>query len=98
GAKITALESPPADIEPRYRPSATLARFVRARDMTCCFPGCNAPAERCDIDHRIPWPNGPTHAGNTGCFCRTQYRLAELLSSHGSRKTAGQSRLLPPHL
>ena len=36
--------------EPRYRPSAKLARYVRSRDLTCCFPGCDRPAERCDLD------------------------------------------------
>lgn len=73
GAKVTAVKPPRSTAEPQYRPSSALAWFVRARDMTCCFPGCNAPAERCDIDHRIPWPNGPTHPGNTGCFCRTHH-------------------------
>ena len=35
--------------EPGYRPSAALARFIRARDMTCRFPGCDNPIT--DIDH-----------------------------------------------
>ncbi|MGV0656180.1 DUF222 domain-containing protein [Mycolicibacterium thermoresistibile] len=97
GAKITALESPPADIEPRYRPSATLARFVRARDMTCCFPGCNAPAERCDIDHRIPWPNGPTHAGNTGCFCRTHHLAKTFAGWQVAQAADGTLTWTSPH-
>ncbi|MGV0827243.1 DUF222 domain-containing protein, partial [Mycobacterium syngnathidarum] len=37
--------------EPRYRPSVALSEFIRWRDLTCRFPGCDAPAERCDIDH-----------------------------------------------
>jgi len=36
--------------EPRYLPSAVLATFVRCRDMTCRFPGCDHPAYGCDID------------------------------------------------
>ncbi|ORB13659.1 HNH endonuclease signature motif containing protein, partial [Mycolicibacterium monacense] len=56
-----------------YRPSATLAAFVRARDLFCRFPGCDVPAERCDIDHVIPWPYGPTHASNLNCKCRTHH-------------------------
>jgi hypothetical protein len=36
-----------------YVPSDRLARYVRARDRVCCTPGCNLPAERCDLDHRI---------------------------------------------
>lgn len=35
----------------RYRHPASLAEFVRTRDLTCRFPGCDRPAIRCDIDH-----------------------------------------------
>ena len=58
-----------------YRPSAKLARFVRARDLTCRLPGCNAPAEFCDIDHVVPYPIGPTHASNLACLCRKHHHL-----------------------
>ncbi len=59
--------------EPGYRPSSRLADFVRARDLTCRWYGCNAPAERCDIDHTEPWPYGPTHPSNTKIYCRTHH-------------------------
>jgi len=68
----------PADLctEPRYRPSATLARFVRNRDLTCCFPGCDRPAERCDLDHSTPHgASGLTHPGNIKCLCRKHHLL-----------------------
>jgi hypothetical protein len=68
-------DSPP---EPRYRPSSTLARFVRCRDMTCRFPGCNQPADICDLDHTIAYPIGPTCASNLKCPCR-KHHLAEAL-------------------
>jgi hypothetical protein len=62
--------------EPRYRPSATLARFVRNRDQTCCFPGCDHPAERCDLDHSTPYgPGGLTHPGNIKALCRKHHLL-----------------------
>ena len=38
-----------------YVPSDRLAAFVRGRDRICCTPGCQQPAERCDLDHRIPF-------------------------------------------
>ena len=47
-----------------YRPSAALAEFVRWRDLTCRFPGCDAPAAVCDIDHTVPYPRGATHPSN----------------------------------
>jgi hypothetical protein len=62
--------------EPRYRPSAKLARFVRNRDQTCTFPGCARPAERCDLDHSTPHrPGGLTHPGNLKCLCRKHHLL-----------------------
>ena len=62
----------PADLPPEagYRPSRALADFVRSRDLTCRAPGCDKPATQCDLDHTIPYPNGPTHAGNIKCLCR----------------------------
>ena len=62
--------------EPRYRPSAALATFVRCRDLTCRFPGCECPAEVCDIDHTIPYDlGGPTHASNLKALCRKHHLL-----------------------
>lgn len=66
-------DSPP---EPRYRPSQALADFVRCRDLTCRFPGCDVPADLCDIDHTIPYAaGGPTHASNLTCKCRKHHLL-----------------------
>ncbi|TMS50985.1 HNH endonuclease signature motif containing protein [Mycobacterium sp. DBP42] len=59
--------------EPRYRPSVALTEFIRWRDLTCRFPGCDAPAQRCDIDHTAPWPAGPTHPSNTKLYCRAHH-------------------------
>lgn len=63
-----------------YRPSAALARFIRYRDLTCRFPGCTVPAERCDIDHTQPFDHDDPAAGgwtvpwNLGCYCREHHR------------------------
>ena len=63
----------------RYQPPDTLKDFIRARDRTCAMPGCQQPADRCDIDHVIPArpdPNtrlptlGPTADTNLGPDCR----------------------------
>ncbi len=64
----------------RYRPTAALARYIRSRDLTCRFPGCTVPAERCDIDHTEPFNHadpasgGLTVAENLGCYCREHHR------------------------
>jgi len=66
-------DSPP---ELRYRPSVALATFVRCRDLTCRFPGCECPADFCDIDHTIPYDlGGPTHASNLKALCRKHHLL-----------------------
>ena len=68
GAKIQPVRHP-GDGPPElgYRPSAALERFIRCRDMTCRFPGCDRPAEFADIDHTIPYPLGLTHASKLRC-------------------------------
>ncbi len=76
GATIRWITHPgAASPEPRYRPSAKLARFVRCRDMTCRFPGCREPADVCDVDHTIAYPVGPTCASNLKCLCRKHHLL-----------------------
>ncbi len=62
--------------EPGYVPSAALADFVRCRDLTCRWPGCDRPAVHCDLDHTIPYAmGGPTHASNLKCYCRTHHLI-----------------------
>jgi hypothetical protein len=75
GAKVRPITMPSDEPEPHYRPSAELAEFVRMRDLYCRAPGCDVPADRCDIDHTIPYPIGPTHASNVKCLCRTNHLM-----------------------
>ncbi|MGV0611405.1 HNH endonuclease signature motif containing protein [Mycobacterium kansasii] len=74
-AKLVPLTHPgDAAPEPGYVPSKALADFVRCRDLTCRWPGCDRPASRCDLDHTIPVSQGgPTHASNLKCYCRTHH-------------------------
>jgi hypothetical protein len=60
-----------------YTPPAWLKRLVRARDGTCRFFGCTVPAARCDIDHVIEHPRGPTEEPNLMCLCRHHHRLKQ---------------------
>ena len=76
-AKLKPLPIPDPAAAPQqgYRPSAGLAEFVRCRDLTCRFPGCEQPAQFCDLDHTIPYPAGPTHPSNIKCLCRFHHLL-----------------------
>jgi hypothetical protein len=65
-------DAPP---EPRYVPSRQLADFVRCRDLTCRFPGCDEPAYHCDLDHTVAYPVEPTCASNLKCLCRKHHLL-----------------------
>ena len=58
-----------------YRPPTALDRHVRTRDVTCRFPGCTVPARECDLDHLIPFPEGPTSPDNLHSLCRRHHRL-----------------------
>jgi hypothetical protein len=65
----------------RYQPTAAVERWVRLRDLTCRFPGCDRPAAVCDIDHTRafnhaePRSGGLTVPHNLKCLCRHHHRL-----------------------
>jgi hypothetical protein len=76
-ATLREVRHPGVDVSPetRYRPSAGLAAFVRCRDLTCRWPGCDKPADVCDLDHTVPYPLGLTHASNLKCLCRFHHLM-----------------------
>ena len=84
-ARIREVRHPGADSapEPRYAPSRGLAEFVRCRDLTCRFPGCDKPAQVCDIDHTVAYPVGPTHPSNLKCLCRFHHLLKTFWTALG---------------
>lgn len=68
------------DYGPRtYQPPARLREYILARDRHCQFPGCNRPAQQCDIDHVEPFTGtdqgGNTSADNLITLCRRHHRL-----------------------
>lgn len=70
-AKLKPVVTPGAADQPGYRPAAALAEFIRWRDLTCRWPGCDAPV--CDTDHTVPYPFGPTHPSNLKLYCRMHH-------------------------
>jgi hypothetical protein len=63
--------------EGRYVPSRKLRHLLRARNQTCTAPACNAQAQYCDIDHTVPYPDGPTDQCNTNPKCRRHHRTKQ---------------------
>jgi hypothetical protein len=47
----------------RYQPTAAVERWVRMRDMTCRFPGCDRNAQICDVDHTVPFNHADPRLG-----------------------------------
>jgi hypothetical protein len=75
-ARLAPVLQPMDAPEAGYSPSANLAAFVRCRDLTCRAPGCDRPAEFCDLDHSIPYRDGgATHPSNLKCLCRIHHLL-----------------------
>lgn len=60
----------------RYRPSAEMRRYLRARDRRCRFPGCRMLARLCDGDHTVDHAlGGPTALSNLADFCRRHHMV-----------------------
>lgn len=67
-------------LEPHaYRPTAAMRAQVEAVDGTCRAPGCTVPAARCDLDHDVPWPHGPTEITNL----TSKHRRHHNVHTHG---------------
>ena len=75
----------------QYRPSTASAELVRCRDLTCRWPGCDKPAWQADIDHTVPYPWGPTHPSNNGCFCRFHHLMKTFHGGTGGWDVVQQS-------
>ncbi|MGA1344706.1 MAG: DUF222 domain-containing protein [Ilumatobacteraceae bacterium] len=66
---------------------------IRALDATCYWPGCELPAEVCDIDHLTPHSRGgPTTPANAGAACRGHNRFKSDRWYASRRRTGWQVR------
>ena len=57
-----------------YRPTGPIWRQVIAAQPTCFAPTCDRPATESELDHRVPWPQGPTTTSNLGPGCPRDHR------------------------
>jgi hypothetical protein len=80
-----------------YRPPASLARFIEARDGTCVAPGCMKPAHRCQLDHTVRWIDaGCTCEDNLGPLCARHHRLKDLCGWKVEQVAPGQFTWVSP--
>jgi hypothetical protein len=75
--------------EDRYVPSRKLKHLVRARNQTCSAPACNAQAVYCDLDHTVPYPDGPTDQCNLNPKCRRHHRTKQASGWKVTQPTPG---------
>lgn len=62
------------------------------RDRGCVFPGCDAPAARCEAHHIIPWwAGGRTAPSNLALLCHSHHPLIE--PAHGPLRDQWQLRI-----
>ena len=85
-----------AAAEPRYTPSRKLAHLVRARTTTCDAPGCTAQAIHGDLDHTIPYPDGPTEQCNLGPKCRRHHKAKQAPGWRVDQQEPGVTRWTLP--
>ena len=61
-----------------YQPAASLRHLIGIRNATCTAPGCRRPADRCDLDHTIPYHlGGRTCECDLGPVCRRHHRTKQ---------------------
>ncbi|MDL9937105.1 DUF222 domain-containing protein [Gordonia sp. ABSL1-1] len=69
-----------------HTPSKKLQALVRAGELCCTFPGCNAPVWQIDVDHTVPFDHrrprrgGPTAERNLKPLCRFHHRIKTFTS------------------
>jgi hypothetical protein len=58
-----------------YQPTVAITEHVRAVHPRCTAYDCARLASRCDLDHDVSWPRGPTSAANLCPRCRRHHEL-----------------------
>lgn len=73
-----------------YQPTDPIWRTVVTRDHTCVWPSCARPAVGCELDHRVPHPEGATCCHNLAPLCRRHHRVKHA-DGYGVRRNADGS-------
>ncbi|MGH3614552.1 MAG: DUF222 domain-containing protein [Pseudonocardia sp.] len=79
-----------------YHPPAALADFVRARDVYCRAPMCRRRAANCELDHTVPYPEGPTSEDNLWAGCVHDHQLKHHAGWQVTQHPEGQIEWITP--
>jgi len=78
----------------RHDPPPALREYVLTRDGTCTWVNCNQP--RVDLDHIIPYPDGPTAEHNLDAKCRHHHRTKQHRNFHTIRNPDRSTTITTP--
>jgi hypothetical protein len=71
-----------------YKVPAGMAEQIKTRDGTCRAPGCEIPAQRCDLDHSQEWAS-TSHDTDGAGGPTAETNLSALHRGHHNLKTSG---------
>jgi hypothetical protein len=79
-----------------YAPSLPIRQHVMARNPYCTGFDCPRPAHRCDLDHGVSYPRGPTDADNLQPRCRADHEAKTRGLVHTSLSPDGTVEIVLP--
>ena len=76
GSTIVDLRSAKDHTIAGYVPPDSVRAYAQGRDGTCIYPGCEHPAWKCQLDHRVPYEEGgQTTAANLFSLCQHHHNV-----------------------
>lgn len=73
-----------------YRPTTTQREYLARKYRTCSAPGCNRPADECDIDHTTDWQyGGLTNSDNLAPMHESHHRVSHVTKITATRSPNG---------
>lgn len=81
----------------KYAVTTDLRKVLKIQFPTCSAPGCNRPAEQCDMDHTEDYAKGGTTSlGNLAPLCKTHHNLKHHSAVNVRKLADGSMRWVTP--
>jgi hypothetical protein len=72
-----------------YQPTKMQWKWTVAENPQCVWPTCRRPATVVDLDHRVPFPFGPTSTRNLQPLCERHHKIKHSRGFSVVRETDG---------